>query len=121
MSLRRAGYLWTGFWSLERKYLQQEPLDLANIPFMTAFTVLALLGLRRAFRNDAGAAMPYAMVLFFFPVVYYVTHPEVYYLRPLDPIISILAASLIRTRKSDEPEEFDLEQLRAMDFEPVEA
>ena len=98
MTLRRAMYLWTGFWSFDRNYLEQEPLDLANIPFLTTFAVLALLGLRRAFRNNPSVAMPYAIVLFFFPAIFYVTHPEVYYLRPLDPIISILAASLVKPR-----------------------
>jgi hypothetical protein len=98
-SLRRAGYLWTGFWSLDRNYLRQEPLDLANIPFLTTLSVLALLGLVRAFRADAAAAAPYAIVLVFFPAIYYVTHPEVYYLRPLDPIVAILAASLVQSRQ----------------------
>ena len=41
-SLRRAVYLWTGYWSLDRYYLAQEPLDPPNIVFGTALTVLAL-------------------------------------------------------------------------------
>jgi 4-amino-4-deoxy-L-arabinose transferase-like glycosyltransferase len=98
MTVRRAAYLWTGFWSIDRNYLREEPLDVANIPFLTMLAVLALLGLRRAFREDASVAMPYAIVLGLFPLIYYVTHPEVYYLRPLDPIIAILAASLVRPR-----------------------
>ena len=123
MTLRRVGYLWTGFWSFSRNYLQQEPLDLANIPFLTGFTVLALLGLRRAFQNDASSAMPYALVLFFFPVVYYVTHPEVYYLRPLDPIIAILAASWMQSRRRNpaESETAGVEPLETVDFERVRA
>ena len=123
MTLRRVGYLWTGFWSFSRNYLQQEPLDLANIPFLTGFTVLALLGLRRAFQNDASSAMPYALVLFFFPVVYYVTHPEVYYLRPLDPIIAILAASWMQSRRRNlvESETAGVEPLETVDFERVQA
>lgn len=120
MTLRRAGYLWTGFWSFQRKYLRQEPLDVVNVPFITTFTVLALLGLLRAFRNDAGAAIPCAIILFFFPVVYYVTHPEVYYLRPIDPFIVILAASLVSARgvRREEAEEIDL---REDEMELVEA
>ena len=121
LALRRAGYMWTGFWSLQRKYLQQEPLDLANIPFMTTLSLLTLLGLWRAFQNGVGAAVPFAIVLFFFPVAYYVTHPEVYYLRPLDPIIAILAASLIGSRKADGTEVVNFESLQALDFEQVGA
>jgi hypothetical protein len=106
MTARRAVYLWTGFWSFDRRYLDEEPMDLANIPFTATFSVLALLGLLRAFRRAVPEAMPLAIVLFFYPVVYYVTHPEVYYLRPLDPMIVILVASLVlrRKRKAEELE-----------------
>jgi hypothetical protein len=92
LSLRRAGYMWTNYWSFSRRYLEAEPLDPANIFLCTSLTVLALAGLRRAFRLGAGVAMPYAIALFFFPIVYYVTHPEDYYRRPIDPIFVVLAA-----------------------------
>jgi 4-amino-4-deoxy-L-arabinose transferase-like glycosyltransferase len=90
-SLRRALFLWTGYWSLERDYLKQEPLDPPNILFCTTLTVLALVGLRRALRADFSGALPYALVLFSFPLIYYITSPEVYYRRPIDPFFVILA------------------------------
>jgi Dolichyl-phosphate-mannose-protein mannosyltransferase len=90
-SVRRAVYLWTGYWSFERSYLQQEPLDPPNILFSTTFTVLTLLGLRKAFRAGTAIAMPYLFVLFSFPLIYYITSPEVYYRRPIDPIMVVLA------------------------------
>ena len=90
-SVRRAVFLWTGHWSFERSYLQQEPLDPPNILFSTTFTVLTLMGLRKAFKLGAGTAMPYLLVLFFFPLIYYITSPEVYYRRPIDPIMVVLA------------------------------
>jgi 4-amino-4-deoxy-L-arabinose transferase-like glycosyltransferase len=90
-SMRRAVFLWTGYWSLEREYLKQEPLDPPNIFFCTTLTVLALLGLRRAWRVDWQGALPYALVLLTFPVIYYITSPEVYYRRPIDPFFVILA------------------------------
>jgi hypothetical protein len=90
-SVRRAVYLWTGYWSFERSYLQQEPLDPPNILFSTTFTVLTLLGLRKAFRAGTAIAMPYLLVLFSFPLIYYFTSPEVYYRRPIDPIMLVLA------------------------------
>jgi len=37
-------------------------------------------------------AVPYLIVFFFFPVVYYLTHPEDYYRRPIDPQYVLLAA-----------------------------
>lgn len=90
-SVRRAFFLWTGYWSLDRDYLKEEPLDPPNILFCTTLTVLALLGLRRALRTDFSGALPYALVLFSFPFLYYITSPEVYYRRPIDPFFVILA------------------------------
>jgi hypothetical protein len=57
----------------------------------TSLTVLALLGLRKAFRAGVPVGMPYALVLFSFPLIYYVTSPEVYYRRPIDPMFLVLA------------------------------
>lgn len=90
-SLRRAVFLWTGYWSLDRAYLKEEPLDPPNIFLCTTLTIFALLGLRRAWRKDWSGALPYALVLFAFPLIYYFTSPEVYYRRPMDPFFVILA------------------------------
>lgn len=98
MTLRRVVYIWTGFWSLSKRYLAEEPMDPFNIPFLTALTILALLGLRRAFRDGPHVAMPYLIVFIFFPIVYYLTHPEDYYRRPMDPFFVILAAYAIASR-----------------------
>jgi hypothetical protein len=92
LSLRRAVYMWTNFWSFSRRYLEAEPLDPPNIFLCTSLTVLALAGLRRAFQKGGGVGVPYAIALFFFPVVYYITHPQDYYRRPIDPIFVVLAA-----------------------------
>jgi hypothetical protein len=35
--------------------------------------------------------MPYILVLFCYPVLYYITHWQRYYRRPLDPIFVVLA------------------------------
>jgi hypothetical protein len=88
---RRVIYLWTGYWSFDRDYLKEEPLDPPNIFLCTTITVLTLLGLRRALQADYSGALPYALALFSFPLVYYITSPEVYYRRPVDPFFVILA------------------------------
>ena len=64
----------------------------------TIFTALALMGLWRAFRLEPEIAVLFALVLVIFPAIYYITSPEVYYRRPIDPLIVILAASLLRCR-----------------------
>jgi hypothetical protein len=90
-SMRRAVFLWTGYWSLSRWYLEQEPLDPPNILLCTTLTVLTLIGLRKAFRAGLAVGMPYALVLLSFPLIYYITSPEVYYRRPIDPMCVVLA------------------------------
>ena len=92
-SFRRVVFIWTGYWSLDRAYLHEEPLDPPNILFCTTLTVLALIGLWRALRADFSGALPYALVLFSFPLIYYITSPEVYYRRPIDPLMVILAVA----------------------------
>jgi 4-amino-4-deoxy-L-arabinose transferase-like glycosyltransferase len=116
ISLRRMVYMWTGFWSFDHDYLVKEPLDPPNVLFCTALTLLTLVGLVRAFREDYARTIPYALVLLCFPLVYYVTHPEVYYRRPIDPIFVILATYAVMPcpRQSQKPE------LQPADVELVE-
>jgi 4-amino-4-deoxy-L-arabinose transferase-like glycosyltransferase len=101
-TIRRVIYFWTGFWSFSPRYLAEEPADPENMLLSTAVTVFALLGLRRAFRLKLPSAVPYLLALLFFPVTYYLTHPEDYYRRPLDPLFVVLAAFAIATWKQKE-------------------
>ncbi|MBV9180480.1 MAG: sigma-70 family RNA polymerase sigma factor [Acidobacteria bacterium] len=64
-------------------------LDRIRLTFRSA--QLTMIGLYRAFQTSPNLATRYATVLLCFPLVYYITHPEFYYLRPIDPIITILA------------------------------
>jgi dolichyl-phosphate-mannose-protein mannosyltransferase len=91
MTMRRIEFFWAGFWSLNRNYLADEPFDPVNIVFRTGLTVLALLGLRRAFQDGIPAAVPCALVCASFPLVYYVTIPEMRYRHPIDPVVVLLA------------------------------
>lgn len=88
VSLRRAAYVWTGFWSLDPKFLAGEPFHIPNVMFTTAITLLMLRGLRYARRRGKReAVLPIILVLITFPVVYYVSHPSMDYRHPLDPLI----------------------------------
>lgn len=98
-SFRRMVFLWSGYWSFDRAYLRQEPLDPPNIFFSSACTFLALLGLWRAFGRSFDRAMPYAIALFWFPAIYYITSPEAYYRRPIDPLFVILMAYALSAMK----------------------
>jgi 4-amino-4-deoxy-L-arabinose transferase-like glycosyltransferase len=107
-SFRRVVYMWTGFWSLRPEYLRGEPLDLANTFFCTTFTVLAMTGLHKALRSSRNAAMPYALVLFAFPLVYYLTHSEISYRLPMEPELVVLASfAVVFRQKPSQPSPFD--------------
>lgn len=95
MSLRRAVYLWTGYWSFDRTYLQMEPTDPENIPFATGLTLLALAGIILAWKDRRFEAIRYGGVLFIFPIMYYFSHPEPYHMRPLDPLMVVLGCGAI--------------------------
>jgi 4-amino-4-deoxy-L-arabinose transferase-like glycosyltransferase len=95
MCVRRAVYLWTGYWSFNRDYLALEPMDPANIPFATALTLLGLLGFLTAWRKTPFEAIRYCSVLFLYPAMYYFIHPEAYRMRPLDPLLLILGCHAI--------------------------
>ncbi len=98
MTARRALYMWTGYWSFSHEYLKDEPLDPPNIFVDTTMTILGLVGLWHVFRRHASLGVRFAIVLIFFPLAYYFSHPETYYFRPVDPLIVLLAAVAIAGR-----------------------
>jgi Dolichyl-phosphate-mannose-protein mannosyltransferase len=98
-SIRRVVYMWTGFWSLRADYLREEPFDLPNIFFCTAFTIVAMLGLYKALRISPKAVIPYLLVLLSFPIAYYLTHSEISYRQPIDPELVVLASFAVFSRK----------------------
>jgi hypothetical protein len=90
-TIRRVVYMWTGFWSVRADYLHDEPFDLPNIFFCTAFTVVAMIGLYKALRSSPRSTMPCLLVLLSFPLAYYLTHSEISYRQPIDPELIVLA------------------------------
>src|SRR5260370_12826785 len=99
-SVRRFVYLWTGYWSFNKDYLQEEVFDPENIPFCAATTGIALIGLRRMLQIDARKTIPYAIMLVVFPLVYYITVPAMAYRQPLDPVIVIFACCAVASWRS---------------------
>jgi hypothetical protein len=105
VSLRRAFCYWTGFWSFAPAYLQQEPLQNADILFCTSMTVLMLFGALSFWRRDRTTALPYLVLIALFPLTYYVTHASPDYRQPIEPEIVVLAGVGVaawRRRLSDD-------------------
>jgi hypothetical protein len=72
-------------------------------------SLFCLLGALFVYRARHPDALPYALVLLIFPLVFYVTHSSLRYRFPMDPIMVVLAASgvahvvsLARSRNSRE-------------------
>lgn len=94
MTVRRFIYTWTGFWSFTPEYIEDEPFSIPNIAIVTLMTALMAMAMRWGFRSGYGEILvPYALVLFSFPLVYYVSHPQMDYRHPIDPLLIVLEAT----------------------------
>ena len=102
-SARRFVRFWTGYWSFSRAYLEDEALDLPNVPFCTALTLLMLVGTWQLLRWHRWSAIPYVLTFLIFPLPYYVTHASMDYRQPIEPIVVAAvaygAARLLRSRR----------------------
>lgn len=94
-SLRRVLFCWTGYWSLDPRYLREEPLDPENMFFLSSVSLLSLSGLRILIVRNRTLAISYIIVLVIFPLVYYITHLDPGFRHPLDPFMTILAAATL--------------------------
>jgi hypothetical protein len=94
-SIRRVEFMWTGFWSFDREYLREEPLDPENIVLLSSFTFLSFVGLYKAFRSKPEMAIPYLLVIFSFLAPFYLSHVDPGYRHPIDPLLTILACSAL--------------------------
>ena len=59
------------------------------------FSVFSLLGVLYAHRASVENALPFALTLLIFPVVFYLTHSSLRYRFPIDPIMMVLTASAV--------------------------
>ena len=90
LTLRRILYNWTGLWDFGPVWT----LDGTGLPHILTYSLvsfLAFAGLAGAIRDDRDGAVPLAILLICFPLVYYITHLEERYRHPIDPVIVIFA------------------------------
>ena len=98
--VRRIVYTWTRFWYIPPRLLYGSEPDPSDIFLTTGLSILAFFGLLAGFHKSAVVAMPYAIVLLFFPLAYYLTSLEPWYSAPMDPLIIGLAAFAISSSLS---------------------
>lgn len=94
LTVKRIIFTWTGFWSLRRDYLAHEPFAFPNIAFCSVLGLLLIAGVRQAYRINRNAVIPLGLVLFSYPLVYYIVHPGMDYRHPIDPIYAVFIGVL---------------------------
>ena len=91
--LRRVVYYWTGYWSLRPEYLQIEPTEVPNMFYVCGVTLFMMRGVRRFWRWNRTAAMPYLVLIGIFPLTYYLSLVLMDYREPIEPAIIVLAVA----------------------------
>ena len=91
LCLRRFLHTWTAVWQLPPRWGMNES-DLPNVLTYSFVSLVALFGLNRAVRDRLDGLAPLLIPLVVFPVAYYLTHSEVRYRHPIDPIVVIFMA-----------------------------
>ncbi len=89
-TLRRIIYTWTDLWDIPPKW----SVDASGVPDVLTCSLISLLafaGLYAAVRANWSDAIPLVIPVVFFPIVYYLTHQDVRFRHPIDPVIVILA------------------------------
>jgi 4-amino-4-deoxy-L-arabinose transferase-like glycosyltransferase len=91
VSLKRFIYYWAGVPRAEKSEIV---FQLRQAGFL-GFSVLAIWGAIRAWRQRACGYALYALLLLSFPMIYYFVFPHARYRHPIDPELTILAVYLI--------------------------
>jgi 4-amino-4-deoxy-L-arabinose transferase-like glycosyltransferase len=104
-TLRRVLYYWTGFWSFSAKELHDQPFTPENVFYVSSVTLFMLLGIRRLWRANRIAVMPYLLLIGAFPITYYLTHPMMDYRQPIEPAVIVLGVAGALSLRRAEPGE----------------
>jgi 4-amino-4-deoxy-L-arabinose transferase-like glycosyltransferase len=119
LTLRRVLYTWTSYWDNSR-HPWLDDSGLPNILMYSLISFLAWTGLVRAIRDGLDGVFPLAFVVVCFPLIYYITHPEIRFRHPIDPIIVILFVNGVMSLRGQEQESPGAEPMAiAKNLEPA--
>jgi hypothetical protein len=92
-TLRRVVYYWTGYWSFSAAELRDQPATPGQVFYVSSVTFFMLFGIVSLWRSNRAACLPYLVLLGFFPLTYYITHPLLDYRQPLEPAVIVFAVA----------------------------
>ena len=91
LTLRRILNTWTSLWNFPPPLSLDDP-GLPNVLLYSFVSLLVFSGLHRAIRDRRDGVIPLVIPLVLFPVAYYLTHSEIRYRHPIDPVVVVLMA-----------------------------
>lgn len=91
LSLRRILFTWTGIWDFPPQ-LTLLDTGLPDVLTYSFFSILAFAGIGFAIRDRRDSLIPLLTPLVFFPLAYYLTHTDIRFRHPIDPLVVIFAA-----------------------------
>jgi len=94
LTLRRVLNTWTGLWEFPPPWNMDES-GVPNILMYSFISYMAFAGLVLAIRHGRGEAIPLAFLPMFLPAIYYLTHSDMGFRHPIDPVLAIFMAYAI--------------------------
>jgi 4-amino-4-deoxy-L-arabinose transferase-like glycosyltransferase len=91
LTLRRILFTWTGVWDFPPRWTLMDT-GLPNVLTYSLFTLVAFTGIGFAVRDRRDYLVPLLIPLIFFPTGYYLTHADIRFRHPIDPLIVIFVA-----------------------------
>jgi len=110
LTRRKFNAFWTGVESPIKSFRETDSILIRGILLCSLLTGLgAFVGVLVLWRRRSVAAFPLAVFPLIFPCLYYVTHADLRYRHPIDPVLCLLTAiaatsawELVRSRKHTE-------------------
>lgn len=91
LTMRRILNTWTGIWEFPPRWKMDES-GLPNILMYSFISLLAFTGIVSAIRDRRDGVYPLSILVMVFPFIYYLTHSDMGFRHPIDPIMAIFLA-----------------------------
>jgi hypothetical protein len=91
LTLRRILFTWTGVWDFPPQWSLVDT-GLPDVLTYSLFSFLAFAGIGWAIRDRRDYLVPLLIPLIFFPMAYYLTHTDIRFRHPIDPLVVIFVA-----------------------------